>query len=86
MKIIEVPQRSDMVISYEVKGEILEVTIDNTNEAFDFTGLPDGVMEEIETMSLLVNPILSASKVDGVLTVEILRFYGLEEKGVFENG
>ena len=86
IKIIEVPQRADIKISYEVNGEILEITIDKVKETFDFTGLPDGVMEEIEVTSLPINPILSAKKVDGVLTVELLRFYSFEEKGEFENG
>jgi len=86
IKIIETPQRSDKRISYSVEGYILYVTIDGVTEEFDFTGLPEGQAEEISPDILQMNPIISADKVGDEITITLIRFYGEDEKEVFEIG
>lgn len=75
MKILLSPQRSDRKIEYKFEGEKIIVTTDNMSDTFDFSSMPDGVMEEIET-TLSINPIISAKRVDGELSVELLNFIG----------
>lgn len=85
MIIKEMPQRSDFyTMSYEINNDILEITINGTSEVFDFTGLPDGVIDSLEIESLSINPIIEAKKEDGILTVSMIRFYGSEEKHIYE--
>lgn len=85
IKIIESPQRSDNKISYIVENDILTITIDNATEVFDFTGVPEGKAEEIESGALQINPIISAEKIGEEITITLLRFYSFEEKEMFEN-
>ena len=61
--------------TYVFDGEKIEVVFDGVSDTFDFTGLPDGEAEYsmIETV-LEYNPILKATKVDGILSVELLNF------------
>lgn len=84
IKIIETPQRSNSKISHTIDGDILKVTFDGIIEEFDFTGLPEGRAETIETEALKFNPIISAEKIGDEITITLLRFYGDDEKGVFE--
>lgn len=87
IKIIELPQRNDnMKINYTVDGDILHVTIDGVTEEFDFTGLPEGRMTEIEPDELMVNPIVEAEKIGDEIRITLIRFYGEDEKEVFEFG
>ena len=69
------PQRSDNTISYEISNEVIRVAIDGKTDVFDFSDIPDGKMEEIETI-LSVNPIVSAKRVDGSLFIELLNYIG----------
>ena len=86
IKIIETPQRADSKISYTADADILSVTIDDITEEFDFTGLPEGRAEEITPEILTMNPIVSAEKIGDELTITMIRFYGEDEKEVFEIG
>ena len=85
IKVTEAPQRSDYTIHHTVNGDILIVTIDDTTEEFDFSGLPEGMAEEIVPDSLPLNPIMSAEKVGDEIKITLLRLYGEDEKGEFEN-
>lgn len=67
------PVRSDKTISYEFYGEIITVTIDEQVDRFDFSEVPNGRLEEVET-SLPLNPIVSAERIDGELYVELINF------------
>ena len=80
------PQRADFKAEYVVNDDILTVKIGDVTETFDFTGLPDGQAEEIDAGNLLINPIVSVKKENGVIDVVAIRFYGEDEKAVFENG
>ena len=87
IKIIESPQRSDKnKISWEVDGDILTVNLNFKEEVFDFTGLPEGVAEDIEIENLSMNPLSNVQKVGDEISVTILRFYNESEKEVFELG
>ena len=86
IRVIETPQRADMKINYVVDGDILNVTIDGVTEEFDFTGLPEGRMTEIEPDELKVNPIVEAEKIGDEITIKLIRFYGKDEREVFEFG
>lgn len=74
MKLILTPQRSDIKFSYNLEGDIISVTHDDISDTFDFSGLPDGIVSNIETI-LPINPVISAVKENGVLTVKMLAFY-----------
>lgn len=86
IRVIETPQRADMKINYVVDGDIINVTIDGITEEFDFTGLPEGRAEKIEPDELKVNPIVEAEKIGDEITIKLIRFYGEDERGVFEFG
>lgn len=73
MKILLSPQRNDKKIEYQFEGENITATIDNITDTFDFSTMPDGIMDEVET-TLDVNPIVSAKRVEGELYVELLNF------------
>lgn len=75
MKVLLSPQRSDKEINYHFEGEKITVTMNDMSDTFDFTDIPDGVMEEIETI-LSINPIISAKRESGILYVELLNFIG----------
>lgn len=88
MKIILSPQVRDRnKIWYEVEENVITATIDGKTDTFDFTGMPNGELqledeegeESVQTI-LPENPILSAKKVNGVLTVKILFSMDMDEK------
>ena len=84
IKIKESPQRADMKISYAISNDILTITLDGVSEVFDFTGMPEGKLDSVEVESLKLNPIISAEKIGEEITVEVLRFYGVDEKHIYE--
>lgn len=84
IKIKESPQRADMKISYAISNDILTITLDGVSEVFDFTGMPEGKLDSVEVESLKLNPIISAEKIGEEITVEVLRFYGIDEKHIYE--
>lgn len=87
IKITELPQQNDILkTSYETNGDVLRITLDGATEEFDFTGLPEGIADSIESEVLKINPIISAEKVGDEIIISLIRFYGEEEKEVFEFG
>lgn len=75
MNVLFSPQVNDeQNIHYRFNGEIITVTIGADTDIFDFTGLPIGGVDGIET-TLAINPILSAErKEDGQMYVTLLNF------------
>ena len=77
MRIYKSPQvgTDEKRFEFEFSGETITVIFDGVSDTFDFTGLPDGKADYsmIETV-LEYNPILKATKVDGILSVELLNF------------
>ena len=86
INLIETPQRADLKAEYTVNNDTLTVTINNVTEVFYFTGLDEGIAEEIIAEELPINPILSAEKIDDTVNIKVIRFYTFEEKEMFENG
>ncbi len=84
INLIYTPQRADLQVEYIIKDDILTVKINNEMETFDFTGLEDGVAEEIIAEVLPINPIISAEKIGDTVNITVIRFYGEEEKYLFE--
>ena len=90
INLIESPQRSDIKANYIIENDILTVILDDgtvkATETFDFTGLEEGIAEEIITEVLPINPIVSAEKIGDTVNVTVIRFYSEDEKEVFEIG
>lgn len=86
INLIYSPQRADIKAEYVVNNDILIVKIDNVMETFDFTGLEEGIAEEIIAEELPINPIISAEKIGDTVNIEVIRFYTFEEKELFEDG
>lgn len=84
IKIIDTPQRSEDILNYKITGDIVEITLNGNTESFDFTGMPEGILEDIEVEELSYNPIVEGSKVGNELTLTIIRPYSFEEKYLFE--
>lgn len=73
MQIIFSPQRNDIHLNYAFNGEIITVSVDGVEtEIFDFTGTPDGEINEIDQGALPISAVLSASRVNGNLTVTLV--------------
>lgn len=86
INLIYSPQRADIKAEYTVSNDKLTVKIDGIEEIFDFAGLEEGVAEEIITEVLPINPIISAEKISDTVIIKVIRFYGEDEKEVFEIG
>ena len=84
INLIETPQRADIKIAYIVGNDILTIKIGELTEIFDFTGLEEGIAEQIIVEELPINPIISVEKIGDTLNIKIIRFYGEEEKPLFE--
>lgn len=86
INLIKNPQRADFKVEYLINNDMLTIKTDITEELLDFTGLEDGVAEQIIIENLPINPIISVKKEDGIIDIEVIRFYTFEEKELFENG
>ena len=86
INLIYTPQRAEIKAEYIVDNDVLTVKIDDVEEVFDFTGLEEGMAEEIIAEALPINPIVKVEKIGDTVNVTVIRFYGADEKEVFENG
>ena len=86
INLTETPQRADFKVEYTIGNDILTVKIEETEEVFDFTGLEEGIAEEIIADVLPINPIISAEKTRNIINIKVIRFYNSDEKELFENG
>ena len=78
IKVFFSPQRADNQIEYSFCGEAVTARIDEIEDTFDFSNLPDGELdmeEPIET-TLPVCPIISAKRINGILHLELLNWIG----------
>ena len=85
IKLIKTPQRADIKALYEIKGDVLTVTMGEAKEVFDFTGFPEGKAESITPEILIINPIIGAEKVGDTVTVTVIEFYGETERASYEH-
>jgi hypothetical protein len=69
------PCRSDDNLVYTFDGEKVIANFNGQVDVFDFTEMPDGKAENIET-TLPLNPIISAKREEGILYLELLYFHG----------
>lgn len=76
MKILYIPQVSDRKLTYEFNNDVVTATLNGVTDTFDFSGMPNGVADSIESESFDFNPIISAKRVDDILHVEVLNFIG----------
>lgn len=86
IKIIETPQYSPFKYEYEIKGDILTLTMNSQSEVLDLTELEEGQAESIELEVLTINPVVSIEKTGEVIEITLIRFYDDDEKELFENG
>ena len=84
INLIEIPQRSDLKVEYATEGDVLIARIGEKEEVFDFTGLEEGIAEEIIVEELPINPIVSAEKIEETINIEVIRFYSADEKHLYE--
>lgn len=74
IKILYSPQVNELDnIRYTIQGEVIIVKFNQLTDTFDFTNLPDGVVQGIES-TLPVNPIINAERENGILYIEVLNF------------
>ena len=80
IKVFFSPQRADNQIEYSFCGETITIKIDDKEDAFDFSVLPDGELKRDEDSQIItvlpVNPVISAKRVDGILHLELLNWIG----------
>ena len=86
INLVYLPQRADFKAEYIVRDDVLTIKIGDLQEVFDFTELEEGIAEEIITEYLTINPIVSVEKIGNEINITAIRFYGADEKELFENG
>ena len=78
MQVLLSPQRpvnGEDKINYEFESDKIIATFKGVTDTFDFSSMPDGRAENINTI-LEVNPIISAERKDGVLYVKLVNYIG----------
>ena len=86
IKTIETPQYSSFKYTYEIRDDVLTLTMNEETEILDLTDLPEGQAESIELEVLPINPVVTIEKTGEIIEVTLIRFYDSDEKDVFENG
>lgn len=76
MKILYSPQVSDRKLTYEFNNDVVTATLNGIIDTFDFSGMPDGIADSIESEVFDFNPILSAKKENNILYLELINFIG----------
>lgn len=65
----------DTHLTFAFEGETVTATLGSESDIFDFSGFPDGRTDSSMVETILAhNPIISAERVDGILSVELLNF------------
>lgn len=77
MKVYLSPQNvsDNKRIKYAFFGESITVTYGNERDTFDFTAMPLGVLDSVDT-TLPVNPIIQAERKADGLYVTLLNYVG----------
>ncbi|RKQ97165.1 hypothetical protein C7446_2585 [Kushneria sinocarnis] len=78
MKIIYIPQRSDLSAEYELGDDKVIAHMNGHQETFNFQNMPDGRADSITADYLPICPVVAAERVDGDLTVTLLHWYGVD--------
>jgi hypothetical protein len=77
LRVLYSPVRSDKFISYSFANEVITVDMEEGRDTFDFSTMPDGKAQNITTI-LPFSPILNAERVDGILSVELIKYIGAD--------
>ncbi|MED4017004.1 hypothetical protein [Sutcliffiella cohnii] len=75
MRVLFSPIRSDDTVKYELQNNMVTITFNGRKEVYDFTDMPEGVLEDFET-DFPYKFVVSASKEKGVLSIVLLNFIG----------
>lgn len=77
------PQRSDRQFSYQFDGEVITATYNGETDTFDFSILEEGDKADVQNIetTLPVNPIISATRENGEVKVELLKYHGNLQAG-----
>ena len=75
MKVLYIPQRNDDEIIYSFEGEKITVEMEEKKGTFDFSALEEGDLYEGTENEFSTNPIINAFRKEGVLYLELLRYY-----------
>ena len=78
MKVFFSPQFSERVLKYEFNNDVVTVTLNGVTEVFDFTGMPNGVADSIESEAFNFNPVISAKKENNILYLKLINFIGVD--------
>lgn len=65
------PIRTDDMISYSFETDKITAVINGESDTFDFSAMPDGIMNDITT-TLPYSPIIWAERENGILSVVLL--------------
>lgn len=76
MKVLYVPQRNDDDLRYQFEGDVITAHHNEETDVFDFTGMPDGKLDEIESTLSIGSPIVDVTKENGELFVKLLYYHG----------
>lgn len=78
MKVLLSPQRKDDKIIYSFDNEIITATYKGITDTFNLSILQEGQQLDTSTIQtkLEVNPIVSAERSNGVISVRLLNFIG----------
>lgn len=76
MKILFSPQVREDKIEYKFIEDVVTVVYNDKSEEYDFSSMPNGVADSIESEAFDFNPVLSAKKENNVLYLELLNFIG----------
>jgi hypothetical protein len=77
MNILLAPIRADFSIIYTFGTDSITATIENESDTFDFSAMPNGILDEMAT-TLPYMPIVSAERKEGVLSVVLLNPIGAD--------
>lgn len=78
MKVLFSPQVREDKIEYNFTENMVVVTYKGESEEYDFSGMPDGVADSIETEVFDFRPVLSARKENDILHLELINFIGTD--------
>lgn len=72
------PQRSDILLSYNIEGDTIQVTFGMQTETLDFSSSEDGVWEPDEETGLIddLGVVREAKREGGELYVTLLNHHG----------
>lgn len=76
MKVLFSPQVSERVLKYEFNNDVITATMNGITDTFDFSGMPNGIADSIESEVFDFNPVLSAKKENNILYLELINFIG----------